>query len=98
VRCIRIGTSLTRSREDRFSETDPSAPDNASIYNSDGVLAFASPCEYAGGLKLYLLPTERWWLTAELARVHKASYSGAFTPYTAGMDGWVPMLQTILAF
>jgi hypothetical protein len=181
---IRIGTSLTRSREDRFSEIDQSSPDNTSIYNSDGVLAFstgafapgvtvqeatykmwaidgglkkkgfsvngqyyfrwvddfdadgplplastydhgfelsmgqfivpkklvlyargskvfghfASPYEYAGGFKWYLLPTERLWMTGELMRVHKAPYSGAFTPYTAGMDGWVPMLQTVLAF
>ena len=32
---IRIGTSLTRSRDDRFSDTDQSSPDNTSIYNSD---------------------------------------------------------------
>jgi hypothetical protein len=181
---IRIGTSFTRSREDRFSETDQSSPDNTSIYNSDGVLAFAtgafapgvtvqeatykmwaidaglkkrgfslngqyyfrwvsdfdadgplplastfdhgfelstglfvvpkklvlyargskvfgqfaSPYEYAGGFKWYLLPTERLWMTGELMRVHRAPYSGAFTPYTAGMDGWVPMVQTVLAF
>ena len=181
---IRLGTSFTRSREDRFSETDQSSPDNTSIYNSDGVLAFAtgafapgvtvqeatykmwaidaglkkkgfsvngqyyfrwvgdfdadgplplastfdhgfelstgqfvipkklvlyargskvfgqfaSPNEYGGGLKWYLLPTERLWMTGELMRVHKAPYSGAFTPYTAGMDGWVPMIQTVLAF
>jgi hypothetical protein len=181
---IRIGSSFTRSREDRFSETDQSSPDNTSIYNSDGVLAFAtgafapgvtvqeatyrmwaidgglkrsgfsvngqyyfrrvsdfdadgplpisstfdhgfelstgqfvvpktlvlyargskvfgefgSPYEYAGGLKWYFLPTERVWLTGEMMRVHRAPYSGAFTPYTAGMSGWVPMVQTILAF
>jgi hypothetical protein len=59
---------------------------------------FYSPYEYGGGLKMYLLPTERWWITGELMRVHKAPYSGAFTPYTAGMDGWVPMIQTVLAF
>jgi hypothetical protein len=181
---IRIGTSFTRSREDRFSEIDQSSPDNTSIYNSDGVLAFstgafapgvtvdqatyrmwamdgglkksgfsvngqyylrwinnfdadgplplastfdhgfelsagqfvvpktlvlyvrgskvfgqfASPYEYSGGFKWYFLPTERLWMTGELMRVHKAPYSGAFTPYTAGMNGWVPMLQTVLAF
>jgi len=181
---IRIGTSLTRSREDRFSDTDQSSPDNTSIYNSDGVLAFAtgafapgvtvqqatykmwaidgglkksgfsvngqyyfrrlsdfdadgplplastfdhgfelstgqfvipktlvlyargskvfgefgSPYEYAGGLKWYFLPTERVWITGELMRAHKAPYGGAFTPYTAGVNGWVPMVQTILAF
>jgi hypothetical protein len=181
---IRIGTSFTRSREDRFSETDQSSPDNTSIYNSDGVLAFStgafapgvtveqatyrmwaidgglkkngfsvngqyyfrwvndfvadgplplastfdhgfelstgkfivpktlvlyargskvfgqfgSPYEYGGGLKWYFLSTERLWLTGELMRVHEAPYGGAFTPYTAGMTGWVPMIQTVLAF
>jgi hypothetical protein len=181
---VRIGTSLTRSREDRFSQTDQSSPDNTSIYNSDGVLAFAtgafapgvtvdratykmwavdaglkkkgfsvngqyyfrwvgdftadgpipvastfdhgfelstgmfvvpkrlvlyargskvfgefaSPYEYGGGLKWYLLPTERLWMTGELMNVHKSPYNGAFTPYTNGLDGWVPMIQTVLAF
>jgi hypothetical protein len=181
---LRIGTSFTRSREDRFSALDQSSPDNTSIYNSDGVLAFATgafapgvtvdqityrmwamdggfkksgfsvngqyylrwlndfeadgplpvtstfdhgfefstghfivpkklvlyargskvfgkfanPYEYAGGLKWYFLPTERLWMTGEAMRVHKAPYSGAFTPYTAGMDGWVPMVQTVIAF
>ena len=181
---IRIGTSFTRSREDRFSDSDQSSPDNTSIYNSDGVLAFATgafapgvtvdkatykmwaidgglkksgfsingqyflrwlsdfqadgplpltstfdhgfeastgkfvlpkklllyvrgskvfgqfanPYEYGGGFKWYFLPTERIWMTGELMRVNKAPYSGAFTPYTAGMAGWMPMLQTVLAF
>jgi len=181
---IRIGSSFTRSREDRFSNTDQSSPDNTSIYNSDGVLAFATgafapgvtvqqatykmwaidgglkksgfsvngqyyfrwlsdfdadgvlplastfdngfelsagqfvvpktlvlyargskvfgqfanPYEYAGGLKWYFLPTERLWMTGEMMRVSGAPYSGAFSPYTAGMKGWVPMLQTVLAF
>jgi hypothetical protein len=181
---IRIGSSFTRSREDRFSETDQSSPDNTSIYNSDGVLTFstgafapgvtvqqatykmwaidgglkrsgfsvngqyyfrwvndfdadgplpltsmfdhgfelsagqfvipktlvlygrgskvfgqfASPYEIAGGFKWYFLPTERLWMTGELMRVHNAPYGGAFTPYTAGLNGWVPMLQTVLAF
>jgi hypothetical protein len=181
---IRLGTSFTRSREDRFSDIDQSSPDNTSIYNSDGVLAFstgafapgvtvqeatykmwaidgglkksgfsvngqyflrwlgdfeadgplplastfdhgfelssgkfifpkklmlyargskvfgqfANPYEYGGGFKWYFLPTERLWLTGELMRVKGAPYSGAFSPYTAGMSGWVPMVQTILAF
>jgi hypothetical protein len=181
---IRIGSSFTRSREDRFSDTDQSSPDNTSIYNSDGVLAFSTgafapgvtvqqatykmwaidgglkkngfsangqyflrwlgdfdadgplplastfdhgfelsagqfvvpkklvlygrgskvfgqfgnPYEYAGGVKWYFLPTERLWLTGELMRVEKSPYSGAFTPYTAGMAGWMPMVQTVLAF
>jgi hypothetical protein len=181
---IRIGSSFTRSREDRFSEIDQSSPDNTSIYNSDGVLAFttgafapgvtvqeatykmwamdgglkksgfsangqyymrwlsdftadgplplastfdhgfelsagqfvvpkklvlygrgskvfgefADPYEFAGGLKWYLLPTERLWITGEVMKVHGAPYSGAFSPYTAGMSGWVPMVQSVLAF
>jgi hypothetical protein len=31
-------------------------------------------------------------------KVHGAPYSGAFSPYTAGMSGWVPMVQSVLAF
>ena len=59
---------------------------------------FADSHEYGGGVKWHFLPTERLWLTGELFNVHRAPYSGAFTPYTAGMTGWVPMLQTVLAF
>jgi hypothetical protein len=59
---------------------------------------FNDSWEYAGGAKWHFLPTERMWLTAELMRVHKAPYSGAFTPYTSGLTGWVPMIQAILAF
>jgi hypothetical protein len=181
---IRIGTSFTRAREDRFSEIDQSSPDNTSIYNSDGVLTFStgafapgvtvqqatykmwaidgglkkngfsvngqyyfrwlnnfdadgplplastfdngfelsagtfiiprtlmvyargskvfgqfrSPYESGVGFKWYFLPTERVWLTGELMNVQRAPYSGAFTPYTAGMTGWAPMVQTVLAF
>jgi hypothetical protein len=181
---IRIGTSYTRSREDRFSNLDQSSPENTSLYNSDGVLTFSTGAfapgvtvdqatyrmwaidggikwnglavngqyfmrwlndfeadgplplastfdhgfeltaghfvipkelvlygrgstvfgefrdssEYGGGARWYFLPTERLWLNAELIHVDSAPYSGAFTPYTAGMNGWVPMLQTVLAF
>ena len=181
---IRLGTSFTRSREDRFSNLDQSSPDNTALYNSDGVLTFSTGAfapgvtvdkalykmwaidgglkynglaingqyymrwlsdfeadgpipvtstfdhgyelsasyfvipkklavygrgsqvfgqfgnsyEYGGGVKWHFLPTERLWLNAELMRVNRAPYSGAFTPYTAGMNGWVPMVQTIIAF
>jgi len=181
---IRLGTSYTRSREDRFSNLDQSSPENTSLYNSDGVLLFSTGAfapgltvdqatyrmwavdagikwsgvavngqwfmrrindfeadgpvplaatldhgaelsasyfvaprkwmvygrgswvrgefgdssEYGGGVKWHFLPTERLWLNAEVFRVNKAPYSGAFTPYTAGMTGWVPMLQSVLAF
>jgi hypothetical protein len=59
---------------------------------------FGNSYEYGGGVKCFFLPTERLWLSGELFRVNKAPYSGAFTPYTAGMTGWVPMVQTVLAF
>jgi hypothetical protein len=181
---IRLGTSFTRSREDRFSNLDQSSPENTSLYNSDGVLTFSTGAfapgvtvdratyrmwaidggikrngfsvngqyfmrwlndfeadgplpltytfdhgfeltaghfvvpkelllyargskvfgqfgdshEYGGGAKWYFLPTERLWLNAELIYVHRAPYTGAFTPYTAGMKGWTPMIQTVLAF
>ena len=181
---IRVGTSFTKSREDRFSNLDQTTPDNTGIYNCDGVLAFATGAfapgvtlqnatykmwaidgglkksgfavngqyyfrwlnqfvadgplplastfdngfelsmskfvipktlalfarsshvfgqfansyEYAGGFKWYFLPTERIWITGELMRVKNSPYSGAFTPYTSGMNGWAPMLQTVLAF
>jgi hypothetical protein len=181
---VRVGTAYTRSREDRFSNLDQSSPENTSIYNSDGVLAFSTGAfapgvtvdqatyrlwavdagikwnglalngqyfmrwlsdfeadgplpvastldhgaevsasyfadpkkvmlygrgswvrgkfgdshEYGGGVKWFFLPTERLWLNTELFRVNKAPYSGAFSPYTAGMTGWVPMVQTVLAF
>lgn len=181
---IRIGTSYTRSPEDRFSNLDQSSPENTALYNSDGVLTFSTGAfapgvtvekalynmwaidggvkynglavngqyfmrrlsdfeadgpipvtetfdhgyelsasyfvipkklavygrgsqvfgqfgnsyEYAGGAKWHFLATERLWLNAELMRVNRAPYSGAFTPYTAGMNGWAPMVQTIIAF
>ncbi len=181
---VRLGTSFTTSKEDRFSNLDVSSPENTALYNSDGVLTFSTGAfapgvtvdkaqykmwaidgglkynglaingqyfmrwlndfeadgplplsstfdhgyelsasyfvvpkkvavygrgsqvfgqfgnssEYGAGVKWHFLPTERLWLNAELMRVNKAPYSGAFTPYTAGMNGWVPMVQTILAF
>jgi len=181
---IRIGTSFTNSREDRFSNLDQSSPDNTALFNSDGVLTFSTGAfapgvtvdkalyrmwaidgglkyngfaingqyfmrwlsdfeadgpipvtstfdhgyelsaghfviprklmvyvrgsqvfgqfgnshEYAGGVKWHFLPTERIWLNAELMRVNKSPYNGAFTPYTAGMNGWAPMIQSIIAF
>jgi len=48
---------------------------------------FNNVWEYAAGFKWHFLPTERLWLSGEVMRVHRAPYSGAFTPYTVGMDG-----------
>src|SRR5688572_27935817 len=59
---------------------------------------YGNSWEYGGGVKWHFLPTERLWINADLFRINHAPYSGAFTPYTAGMDGWVPMIQTIIAF
>ena len=59
---------------------------------------FADSQEYGFGAKWHWHPTERLWLTTELFHVNRAPYSGAFTPYTAGMTGWVPMVQVVLAF
>jgi hypothetical protein len=181
---IRLGTSFTHSREDRFSNLDQSSPENTSLYNSDGVLTFSTGAfapgvtvdqatyrmwsvdgglkwgglavnaqwymrwlndfeadgplpfadtrdrgaevtagyflkpkktmiyargswvtghfsnssEFGAGVKWYPLATERLWINGEVFHIDRAPYSGAFTPYTAGMTGWVPMLQTILAF
>jgi len=39
---IRIGTSFTASREDRFTNLDQSNPENTAMHNSDGVLTFAA--------------------------------------------------------
>ena len=41
----------------------------------------------AAGLKVYFLPTERLWINAELFRVDRAPYSGAFTPLYRRDDG-----------
>ncbi|MFL5297167.1 MAG: hypothetical protein ACJ798_12370 [Phenylobacterium sp.] len=181
---IRLGTSYTQAREDRFSDLDTSSPENTSIHNSDGVLTFATGAFAPGvtvdkatyrmwaidgglkragwsingqyyfrwlddfkadgpipikstfdqgfevsaaafvvpqtlmaygrasavsgefrdsweaglGVKWYFVPTERMWLSAELMRVVKAPYGGVFTPYTAGLTAWVPMVQAVLAF
>jgi hypothetical protein len=59
---------------------------------------FNDSWEYAVGAKFHPVNTERFWLTAEVMNVHRVPYSGAFTPYTAGLDGWVPMLQGVIAF
>jgi hypothetical protein len=39
---IRLGTSFTSAREDRFSDLDQSSPENTSMHNSDGVLTFST--------------------------------------------------------
>jgi hypothetical protein len=76
------------------------APQKVVVYGRGSMVngEFGDSWEYAGGFKWHFLPTERMWLTGELMYVHKAPYSGAFTPYTTGLTGWVPMVQAIIAF
>jgi hypothetical protein len=59
---------------------------------------FRDSWEAGVGMKWYFIPTERMWLTAELMRVVNVPYGGVFTPYTAGLTAWVPMVQAVLAF
>jgi hypothetical protein len=59
---------------------------------------FGNSHEFGGGAKWHFLPTERLWVNGEVFKIDRAPYSGAFTPYTVGMTGWVPMVQTVLAF
>jgi hypothetical protein len=39
---IRVGTGFTRSRENRFANTSQPNPENAALFNSDGVNTFAT--------------------------------------------------------
>jgi hypothetical protein len=59
---------------------------------------FGDSWEAGAGVKWHFLPTERLWLSAEVMRVNKSPYSGTFTPYTSGLTGWVPMIQSVIAF
>ena len=59
---------------------------------------FGNSYEYGAGVKWHFVPSERLWFSTEVFRINRAPYSGAFTPYTAGMTGWVPMVQALLAF
>jgi hypothetical protein len=58
---IRLGSSFTRSREDRFSDLDQSSPENTSTYTSDGVL-FVSTGALAPGVTIDEA-TYRMWST-----------------------------------
>ena len=56
---IRLGTSFTRSREDRFSNLDVSSPENTSLHNSDGVLTFATGA-FAPGVTVENATYQMW--------------------------------------
>jgi hypothetical protein len=75
-------------------------PKKLAVYGRGSMVfgEFGDSWEYGAGAKWHPANTERFWLTGEVMDVHKVPYSGAFTPYTAGLDGWVPMLQAVIAF
>ena len=82
------------------SVSDFVRPRKLSLYARGSMVygEFNDSWEYAVGAKFHPVNTERFWLTVEAMNVHRVPYSGAFTPYTAGLDGWVPMLQGVIAF
>jgi hypothetical protein len=60
---VRLGSSFTRSREDRFSDASVSSPDNIQIYNSDGVLFFSTGA-LAPGVTVLLTDYTMWAVDA----------------------------------
>ena len=64
---IRLGTSYTRSREDRFSNLDQSSPENTSLYNSDGVLTFSTGA-FAPGVTVDQATYRMWAIDGGIKR------------------------------
>ena len=64
---IRIGTSFTRSREDRFSNLDQTSPENTSLYNSDGVLTFSTGA-FAPGVTVDKATYRMWAIDGGIKR------------------------------
>src|SRR4029079_15715767 len=58
---IRVGSSLTRSREDRFSDASVASPDTIWIYSSDGVRFFSTGA-LAPGVTIDLADYTMWAL------------------------------------
>ncbi len=56
---VRLGTSFTGAREDRFDSDPLSNPENVALYNSDGVLFFA-PGALAPGVTVQLANYYMW--------------------------------------
>ena len=75
-------------------------PKKFMVYARTSALAgeFGNSYEGAGGFKWYFVPNQRVWFQGELMRVVKSAYGSNITPYTGGMTGWVPILQTIFSF
>ena len=60
---IRLGTSFTRAREDRFTDASATSPDNIQIHNSDGTLFFETG-SLAPGVTVLLADYTMWALDA----------------------------------
>ena len=75
-------------------------PKKLMVYGRTSAIAgeFGNSYEWAGGFKWYFVPNQRVWFQGEMMRVVKAAYGSNITPYTGGMTGWVPILQTIFSF
>ena len=83
-----------------FSASYFIAPKKFMVYGRTSAIAgqFGNSYEWAGGLKWYFVPNQRVWFQGEMLRVVKSAYGSNITPYTGGMTGWVPVLQTIFSF
>jgi len=93
---IRLGTSFTRSREDRFSDTDQSSPDNTSIYNSDGVLAFSTGA-FAPGVTVQEATYKMWAIDGGLKKSGFSVNGQYFMRWLGGFkdDGPLPLGSTL---
>jgi len=76
------------------------SPKKLMVYGRGSAIAgqFNNSYELAGGAKWYFVPNQRVWLQGEIIRVKRSSYGSGITPYTGGMTGWVPVIQTIFSF
>src|SRR3954447_6627896 len=92
---IRLGTAFTTSREDRFSNIEQSNPDNTSIYNSDGVLAFSTGA-FAPGVTLQKAKYRMWAIDGGLKKnglaVNGQYYFRWLNDFEA--DGPLPLAST----
>jgi hypothetical protein len=92
---IRLGTSYTWAREDRFSDLDTSSPENTSMHNSDGVLTFATGA-FAPGVTVSNATYRMWAIDGGLKRqgwsVNGQYYFRWLNDFKA--DGPIPVKDT----
>lgn len=93
---VRIGTSYTRSREDRFSNLDQTNPENTSMHNSDGVLTFTTGA-FAPGVTLQEALYRMWAIDGGVKwrglAVNGQYYFRWLTDFKA--DGLLPISSTL---